>query len=82
LLAESFFGAFVIEASDFIGSIDLHEKISQNKSDRKGCQNQQREVRCEKEKEVVHPVRSNSVVGVGVDHEGLACSQPDRNQGA
>jgi hypothetical protein len=63
--------AFVIEASDFIGSIDLHEKISQNKSDQKNCQNQQREVRCEKEEVVVvHPVRSNSVVGVDVDHEG------------
>ncbi len=31
---------FVIEASDFIGNIALHEKISQNKNDQKDCQNQ------------------------------------------
>jgi hypothetical protein len=61
----SIFGESVVEANDFTGIIELHEKISQNKSDRKGCQNQQKEVRCQKEKEVVHPVRKGFSGGGG-----------------
>ncbi|HZR21555.1 MAG TPA: hypothetical protein VFE51_30010 [Verrucomicrobiae bacterium] len=61
---------FVIEASDFIGNIALHEKIQPKQKQPKRLPKSVEGSPLRKRKSSSSSVPNNSVVGVGVDHEG------------